>query len=691
MKQWSPRLRKAAPWLVLLVLLAGLAAVRGLAACYNIQYEITNGDFQNYNPVRHLLAGQVPYRDFTVYLGAGELYSVGALLLVLGNSFGRSMFAAGFCTWFYFEVLVLAVCVVVMGRARSARALTLALCGVCFLQVQGWLQLPWLGDVLTFAADSGNSARMIRSAALPLAVLVSLALLRLLEGRPLRPALARWLPASVVPAAAGALVPWSNDMGAAMYLAVSLGYGLFLLRRYRTDWKRVLLRVGQYILVSCGALGVSVLLISRFHPIAWLQQTRGVSSFQTWYFGSGDTDKLCYLSEYVPQPAGGICLALAVAFAAGILLCRSARSAALAAGGFALCLGMQLWNLLYCLLSGAKGGGPIGGAQVLLAVLIPALAVRGLMRLGACLPAALAPLRRGLRRALPPACALFGCALLAVGAAGQIQSRLGGHEGLTYVPALRGWLGDQAEKLAAEQALVGQARLFGTYSSALEAMNGQLQPTGTDYIIHALGDRQRLAYLTTFQQGEFDLVVTPSPKVAVYERWSRNVNWWFYRELYRWYAPVANTFNSGGMHLFWQRTGVCNDLQQPARVDWEAQDNTVTLTVTTEDPTFNGVADVTLHYGFAVAEGYRLRGGLHSYLTCRAVTESELWAERDPDTAMMADFQIPTDRRTCQIPVTIADGVGTVRLEALPADAATVTVEAAEVEATYQDWEYFFE
>ena len=137
MKQWSPRLRKAAPWLVLLVLLAGLAAVRGLAACYNIQYEITNGDFQNYNPVRHLLAGQVPYRDFTVYLGAGELYSVGALLLVLGNSFGRSMFAAGFCTWFYFEVLVLAVCVVVMGRARSARALTLALCGVCFLQVQG--------------------------------------------------------------------------------------------------------------------------------------------------------------------------------------------------------------------------------------------------------------------------------------------------------------------------------------------------------------------------------------------------------------------------------------------------------------------------------------------------------------------------------------------------------------------------
>lgn len=156
-------LRRAAPWALLLAVLAGMAAVRGLAGCYNISYEITNGDFQNYNPVRHLLTGQAPYKDFTVYLGAGELYSVGALLLVLGNSFGRSMFAASFCTWFYFELLVLAVCAVVMGTARRARALACVLCAVCFAQVQGWLRLPGLSGLLTYAADSGNSARMIRS------------------------------------------------------------------------------------------------------------------------------------------------------------------------------------------------------------------------------------------------------------------------------------------------------------------------------------------------------------------------------------------------------------------------------------------------------------------------------------------------------------------------------------------------
>ena len=75
---------------------------------------------------------------------------------------------------------------------------------------------------------------------------------------------------------------------------------------------------------------------------------------------------------------------------------------------------------------------------------------------------------------------MLGAAVLAVGMAGQVQTRIGGHEGYTFVPKLGGWIGDQAEKLATEKELTAGKRLFGTYSSALEAMTGQLQPTGTD-------------------------------------------------------------------------------------------------------------------------------------------------------------------------------------------------------------------
>lgn len=675
---------RAAPWLFLLVVLAGLAAVRGLAANYEIGYEIMNGDFQNYNPVRHLLAGQVPYRDFTVYLGAGELYSVGGLLLVLGNSFGRSMFATNFCTWFYFELLVLAVCLVVLGTARAARAAALALCSVFFAYVQG-AALPFSGQInglLSYAAANGNSARMMRSAALTLAVLVILLGLHGWQqgrgGRLLAPAV-------LVPFTAGFFVPWSNDMGGAAYISIALGYGLYLIRLYRTDIAKIAVQTLRYIAVSIAGLGVSVLLISWGHPLAWLRQTRGTSAYQTWYYGNTLDDRVCSFTDLHLPGAAVFCLAAALTFAVGIFACRQKRSAVLAAGGFALTLGMVLWNLLYGMVS-ASNNGPTGGAAALAAVLVPACGIKAVMLL-----CSKAQLPSQLGKILPAGCAVLGAVMLAVGMAGQVQTRIGGHEGYTYVPELGGWIGDQAEKLATEKELTTGKRLFGTYSSALEAMTGQLQPTGTDYIIHALGDSQRLAYLQTFQSGDFDMVVTPSPKVAPPERWSRNANWWFYRELYRYWQPAANTFQSGGMHLFWQRTGVDNNLNEATTTTIAAQgDGTVLVTVTAADADFCGVADVTLHYGLVSTESMnRLLDKQFLHVTC--VTENELCAAAERDTNQ-GDFYLPTDRDTYNVPVTISNGVGQILLTAKSASGSVLPqVSEATVNATYQDWEYFFE
>ena len=167
----------------------------------------------------------------------------------------------------------------------------------------------------------------------------------------------------------------------------------------------VALRVAQYIAVSCLGLGAAVLLVSWGHPLAWLRQTRGSGAFQSWYYGTENTAKLCYITDYVPQLAGGICLALAVAFAIGIFRCKTDRSAVLAAGGFALCLGMQLWNLLYCLLSAVPQEGPAGGAQALLAALLPALAVRGALLLAGRLWRGKEALARALHRFVPAVCA----------------------------------------------------------------------------------------------------------------------------------------------------------------------------------------------------------------------------------------------------------------------------------------------
>lgn len=688
-------MRRLAPWAALLILLAGFAAVRGLEDSFVIDYNITNGDFQNYNPVRHLLAGQAPYADFTVYLGAGELYGMAAILLLVGNTFARSMFAAEFLTWFCFELLVLAVCRAVFRTGRAARAMTAALSAYCLLAVQG-TNLPgmdWLRNLLGYASSSGNSARMIRSGALPIAVLlcgVALCLWRAFPPKADAKGLRKYLPLGptlAVPFIAGAMVPWSNDMGASMYLAVSLAYGLFLLRQYGTKIKAVALRVGQYIVVSVLGLGISVTLISWGHPLSWLRQARGVSAYQAWYYGSGQGEKLYYLSELDLNWSFWVMLALAVVFAVVIFRARSQENAVRAAGLFAMCLGMAFWNILYCLLSSAQNG-PDGGAKALLAILVPGFAAAGLAWLAGHKERVFALLRRG----LPPVAALFGCAVLALGIWQQIDARIQGREeGYTRVDSLGGWLGDNAAKLATEQSILAGRTVWSTYASALEAMEGQLQPSGTDYIIHVLGDSQRVAYLQQFQAGGFDLVQTPSYKVTSYERWSRNANWWFYRELYRYWVPVGNTFVCGGMHIFWQRNGVDNDMGVATTVDIDqTAENVVTITITADDPTFCGVADLTLHYSHRVDADFLLRGGVGSYLHVSPDTEKRLCEESGRD-SLNCEFFIPTDKDTYSIPVTMENGVGTVTLTSLPGDAAHLTVSSAEVTGTFFDWEYFYE
>lgn len=689
------------PWAALLVLLWAMAVPRGWIDSADVSYNITNGDFQNYNPVRRLLDGQAPYADFAVYLGAGELYSVGAVLLCIGNTFANSVFAAGALTWFFYELLVLAVGVVVLGRGRQARVFALVVSAWNFLALIGQ-PVPFAQTINRFLGISGyvgNSARMIRFSALTLLVLVVSAGLHLWQARGARPlfgsaqtlpqrlrAALRWPlhPAVLVPLAAGALVPWSNDAGGAAYIAVALGYGLFLIRQYKKDVLSILRGTLGYIAVSVVGLGLSVTVVSWGHPLAWLRQTRGVSSMQTWYYGSDPATKLCYLTDF--QPSGWFfpALALAAAFAAVVLLAKSHRTALQAAGCLALTLGAALWELLYAVGSGVRGGTDAGG-QMLLGLLIPA-----------GLALALRTAARRLRRARPPrhplrlarcteaAALLLACGAAVVGIRTQQADTAQVRQDLTYQPELGGWMGDQAEKLDRERTVLDGAAVFGTYAGGVETLTGQFQPTGVDYIIHAMGDRQRLNYLLAFQNGDFTYAETPSPKVASYERWARNANWWFYRDLYRFWEPAGSTSYCGGMHLIWQRTAD-GDLQQPTTVTLEqTAPNRVTLTVTADDPAFDGVADVTLDYAVSL-DGHPL----HSYLYVNCVTEERLWAERGKDGS--ANYFLPTDRTTAQIPVTIAGGVGVVELEVWPTDAASLTVSAATVNATTVDWEYFFE
>lgn len=166
------------------------------------------------------------------------------------------------------------------------------------------------------------------------------------------------------------------------------------------------------------------------------------------------------------------------------------------------------------------------------------------------------------------------------------------------------------------------------------------------------------------------------------ETWSRNANWWFYRELYRYWQPMGNSFNCGGMHILWQPTGD-NALDEPLTLTVEQESpRTVVLTVTAEDPDFSGIADVTLRYSAH-------SGSLNTVIVADPVTEKQL--EQVQGREVLLDWNLDPGGDTAQVPISMEKGVGVLRLEAYPRTDAVLTVESAVVGAATPNWQYWNE
>lgn len=673
-------LRLLLPALLLLTLIL-LAAAHGLGKIYTVDYYPVNGDFQNYNPVRHLLAGQAPYRDFVVYLGAGELYGVAAVLKLIGDTFEHSILASNLLTWLSFELLVLAVFAAAFPRKRWMPAAAAASClaAYCFTHL---IPIPVLTDWLDGALNNGPSVKMLRMGGLPLAVMIIWAGLLLHRRFPNRTLPERWL----VPLTAGFLVVWSNDMGAALYIGISLAYGFLLIRDH--GWKLPVLarEVLLYILRSSGALLLAVLITSHGHPLAWLHQTRQLSSYQSWFFEIVLRDRFCTIWELQAGALFWAGLAAALVCIAGLFRAEKRMDALRFAGGAALWGAMTLYPLLYCLMCG-KPNLPLGGTYALLFACLCAALAGGIELLCRRLPHSRIVPRRMIAAALSVAVCLG--AVWVHGEAVKVY-RSPRPEELTYVPGLGGYLGDKAQRLEKELAMLDGRRMLSTYANAAEVLTDQLQPGGTDYIIHALGDDMRAGFLEQLDREEVEVVSVVSYKFIGWERWIRNSCWWFYRELYRGWQVCANSYQTGGMHVFYSRADGDQNLFQPVTVEIQQTDTgTVVLTARSRDEDFCGVADVHLIYRVTPPPLYRLKGGIYTLLYVTCETENRLILQRGTDDT--ANYFMPSHFEEYDVPITIDHGEGQITLHAYPEKEALLNVSSAEVTATYLDYEYFYE
>lgn len=155
-----------------IIILISICLLHSLSVAHYVDFYPINGTFQNFNPVRRLLDGQVPYKDFQDYLGMGHLYTGAIFTELFGGNFQSSLMAFSFLT-----LLCLALLAVMIGSVifkKKEVSLLFADILLLFLVIQPLLfknMLAGTEDVLNalnLALSPGNSARFVRGMILPI-------------------------------------------------------------------------------------------------------------------------------------------------------------------------------------------------------------------------------------------------------------------------------------------------------------------------------------------------------------------------------------------------------------------------------------------------------------------------------------------------------------------------------------------
>ena len=175
------------PEIIFFLLILILCLVHAKVSVHNADFGPLNGTFQDFNPIRRFLSGQVPYRDFSDYLGLGHLYIGTITTLLFGKSFVASKTAFVFLAFFSLSLLSLSLGTAVL-RFRI-RGLTLTVILLSLLLIRPLFLEPFVlseeaREAFDYALKNGNSARMVRAFILPL---VSCALILFFSAKKTRP------------------------------------------------------------------------------------------------------------------------------------------------------------------------------------------------------------------------------------------------------------------------------------------------------------------------------------------------------------------------------------------------------------------------------------------------------------------------------------------------------------------------
>ncbi|MCI9123310.1 MAG: hypothetical protein HFH35_04400 [Eubacterium sp.] len=557
-----------------------------------------NGTFQNFNPVRRLLDGQIPYRDFTDYLGIGHLYFGTIGTVIFGGNYRGSLIAFSFLNFFCMAALSLA-----LGRAvfkeleTAAGAANLVL---IMLLVQPLFFTNGMGlteevlESLNAALHTGNSARFVRGLILPMCIGLFVWMACIYMRNKTR--FAGWkfgglLPSAAAGCLAGFCFIWSNDYGISCFVCIAVMAFWLSLSRKRSLLS-ALKDTGTEILAAVGSIFIFVELLTLGHFGKWFQTTLGTGGYQSWYYNS---QKSYYLFDVDVSYMMLLQAFLAMIYLLLLFKKNGTKDALFRYGipGFANMAGFCAANE-YRILSGGVCR-EVACSVLFLTVLFEGLRFVGggfckniRLRNGILLLSVVAALAWTVSAAKDAFVFQY-----ATQKEGEQISRMGGNMTRLY------------QDLQAGSEFLQGKNFFSTYASAQEVLEGTFQTSGWDYVIHVLGDAQREAYLSDFRQGDFPYTVTINKGFTNWEYWCERANWYFYRELYRGWHPVfAHSYA-----VYWERNNRENAYTHcgPFAVEvrpWK--DGAVKLILQT-DASMNGTADILLDYSIEKSDSRQAR------------------------------------------------------------------------------------
>jgi len=617
-----------------------------------------NGTFQNYNPVRRLLSGQIPFADFQDYLGTGHLYTGALFTLLFGGDYQASLVAFSFLSVLSFALIAIAIGYAILGRMDGSLALTNLGMIVMLLRpnlLRRLLSLPdkslWLA--LEYAFTTGNSARFVRGMILPLLLLAFGLILRRMRkaDKQIEISPQGWLFAAFVGLAAGSTFVWSNDYGICCWICLAvLSFWSALARSRRLGVACVALVIE--LLASLLGILIAATLVSGGHLLLWLDGTMGTGGYQSWYFNS---DKSYYFYNIDGSLLINLQALVALVYMILLFVRRADRDALQRFGlpGLANMCGFCAANA-YKLISGGVY------RELALTILFFTL----LMELTALIfrLARRIPLRTAM-----VALSLLLCPLwIAHTAVSEQQWQCAAHRG-EYVAQMGGNMTELQDSLKSASRFLNGEAVFAAYASAQEVMEGKFQPSGSDYIIHVLGDANRERYLDAFRTGEFRYVSTIRKDYSRWEYWVECANWFFYRELYaNWHPVYENEYE-----CYWERNGAGEDhiFDGDVAVRIERIDGHTLKLAVQADESVSGVADVWLDYSIDSD------GALEPMLFHRMLKVANTGAVTAADPEFESNYLRKSGAE--YVPVPVENGYGELTLSAYPARHAALEINEA--------------